>query len=383
MRVLVLGGYGNFGAVICAMLARDARFDVIVAGRDGEAAAQLAARIGATGARLDARDPELSARLSHWAPGVVISTAGPFQGQDYGVARAALACGADYIDIADGREFVCGIGSLDGEARALGRLAVSGASSVPALSAAVIDRYVGEFEALREIDIGISASAKMPGLATTAGVLRYCGRPMSQWRDGAWLRVHGWQGLRRHAFRDPPMKRWICDCDVPDLQLFPQRYPGVLSVRFGAGVELAAVQLGLWALAGLARAGVVRDASRQAVTLRRIAGALECLGTGRSAMFVRLRGTGRDGRERLREWELAASDNDGATIPCLAVVALAKKMARAELTHRGAMPCIGLLSLDEYLVETEGLRIHAHDHDWNDPAYYARRTLDDQEIGGR
>jgi saccharopine dehydrogenase-like NADP-dependent oxidoreductase len=363
MRVLVLGGYGNFGAVISEVLARDPAFEVVVAGRDGAAAEAFAARIGAMGTRIDARDPELRARLGDRAPHLVISTAGPFQGQDYGVARAALACGADYIDIADGREFVCGIGALDGEARALGRLAVSGASSAPALSAAVIDRYAGEFSALREIEIGISASARVPGPATVAGVLRYCGKPMRQWRDGAWAGMHGWQGLRRHAFVDPPMKRWICDCDVPDLQLFPQRYPGVRSVRFGAGVEFPAVQLGIWALAGLARAGIVRDVSRLAVPLRRIGGSMQFLGTGRSAMFVHLRGVGHDGREHVRKWELAAEGEDGAIIPCLAAVALAKKMARGELAHRGALPCVGLLSLDEYLAEAKGLWIHAHDHD--------------------
>lgn len=363
MRVLVLGGYGNFGAVIAEILTRDPAFEVVVAGRDGAAAVAFAARIGAMGARIDARDPQLRERLGDRAPHLVISTAGPFQGQDYGVARAALACGADYIDIADGREFVCGIGALDGEARALGRLVVSGASSAPALSAAVIDRYAGEFTVLREIDVGISASAKVPGLATVTGVLRYCGKPVSQWRDGAWVEVRGWQGLRPHRFVDPPMKRWICDCDVPDLQLFPQRYPGVRSVRFGAGVEFLAVQLGIWALAALARAGIVRDVSRLASPLRRIGGALQFLGTGRSAMFVQLRGVGPDGRERVRKWELAAEGEDGATVPCLAAVALAKKMARGELAQRGAMPCIGLLSLDEYLAETKGLWIHADDHD--------------------
>src|SRR5258706_11334346 len=183
MKVVVLGGYGNFGAVIAAMLARDARFQVIVAGRDGEAAAQFAARIGATGERMDAQDAELPVHLSQCGADLVISTAGPFQGQGYQVARAALACGAHYIDIADGREFVCGIEALDAEARARDRLVVSGASSVPALSSAVVDRYAGEVDAVREIDVGISASAKVAGIATTSGVLRYCGKLIRQWRD--------------------------------------------------------------------------------------------------------------------------------------------------------------------------------------------------------
>src|SRR5258706_16420284 len=169
MKVVVLGGYGNFGAVIAAMLARDARFQVIVAGRDGEAAARAAERIGATGARLDAQDPELSAHLSRCEADLVISTAGPFQGQDYAVARAALACGAHYIDIADGREVVCGIDALDAGARARDRLVVRGASSGPALSSAGIECYAGEFPAVAEMDVGISASAKGPGIGTPSG----------------------------------------------------------------------------------------------------------------------------------------------------------------------------------------------------------------------
>jgi len=36
----------------------------------------------------------------------VIHCAGPFQSQDYRVALAAMAAGAHYLDLADGRQFV-------------------------------------------------------------------------------------------------------------------------------------------------------------------------------------------------------------------------------------------------------------------------------------
>ena len=45
--------------------------------------------------------------------------------------------------IADGRDFVSGIGVLDAEARTAGVVAISGAFSVPALSGAVV-RALGE-----------------------------------------------------------------------------------------------------------------------------------------------------------------------------------------------------------------------------------------------
>jgi saccharopine dehydrogenase-like protein len=357
MRVLVLGGYGNFGAVISRRLAEGSAFELTVAGRDGARARQFAAPLGVGAAAIDTAAGDLGARIAACAPHLVVSTAGPFQGQDHHVPRAAMAAGAHYVDIADARAFVCGITALDAEARERNLLVVSGASSVPALSSAVIDRYAGEFAELREIDMAISSSERVPGLATVAGMLTYCGKPLMRRQDGAWIEARGWQGLRRHAFADPPMARWICDCDVPDLEIFPARYPGVQSVRFGAGVELAAVQLGLWLFAAAVRAGWVRDAPSWAGMLSRAGRAMQVFGSGRSAMFVRLAGRGIDGRERVRTWELTAAGNEGAHVPCLAAVALARKLASGALAARGATPCVGLLTLDEYCAEMKGLKV--------------------------
>src|SRR6185503_11203498 len=157
LKVLVLGGYGHFGSVIARKLSRDAAFEVVVAGRNAERADRLAREIGATGACLDTDAPEFARDLERNAPGLVISTAGPFQGQDYRVALAAIDAGAHYVDIADGRDFVCGIDA-------------SGASSVPALSSAVVDRLAPEFAAMREIEVGISSSERTPGIATVRAV---------------------------------------------------------------------------------------------------------------------------------------------------------------------------------------------------------------------
>ena len=93
-RVVVLGGYGNFGAVIAAAVAKIDGVAVVVAGRDGPRANEHAARIGATGARIDAREATLASELATLSPQLVISTAGPFQDQDHAVARASMGAGA-------------------------------------------------------------------------------------------------------------------------------------------------------------------------------------------------------------------------------------------------------------------------------------------------
>ncbi|MOA47965.1 hypothetical protein D3C78_1706450 [compost metagenome] len=41
----------------------------------------------------------------------------------------------------------------------------------------------------------------------------------------------------------------------------------------------------------------------------------------------------------------------------MAAVALARKLAAGSLAARGAQPCVGLLSLDEYLAELDGLAV--------------------------
>jgi saccharopine dehydrogenase-like NADP-dependent oxidoreductase len=355
--VLVLGGYGNFGAPIASRLAADNSFEVVVAGRDASKAAGFARTIGAQAAAIDIDDSGFATALRAAAPDLVVSTAGPFQGQDYKVARAALAARAHYIDIADGRAFVCGITALDAEARAAGRLVVAGASSVPALSSAVIDHLARDLDRVDKIDIGISASERVPGLATMSAVLGYCGKPFTQWRDGEWRTVHGWQSVRRHDFSSPPMRRWIADCDVPDLEILPARWPGVRAVRFGAGVESRFIMVGIWKLSWLVRAGLMANAARYAELLARAARLLERFGSGRSAMFVQVTGM-RHGQSADRRWEMRAERNEGVLVPCLAAVALARKLARGEL-EPGATPCVGLITLEEYLREAGGLAVTA------------------------
>jgi hypothetical protein len=48
-------------------------------------------------------------------PHLVIDAAGPFQGSDYRVPSACIAAAIPYLDLADARDFVCGIGALDSE----------------------------------------------------------------------------------------------------------------------------------------------------------------------------------------------------------------------------------------------------------------------------
>jgi len=366
-RVVVLGGYGNFGARICPALAQENGLAVIVAGRHGARAAETARRLTQSGcpatleaAALDATQADLVQALRALDADLVIHTCGPFQGQDYQVARACIDAQAHYLDLADARSFVTGFAVLDADARAAGVLAVSGASSVPALSAAVVDQLLPEFSALHGIDIGINPGNQTPrGLATVQSILSYCGQPFRQWHDGQWRTVYGWQGLTRRRYPAPMGRRWLGYCDVPDLELFPQRYPAVCEMVFRAGLEIPLLHLGTWLLSWLVRAGLVNNWSDYAPGLKRISEWFEHWGSTRGGMHVELQGLDQDVRPLRRCWTLLADSGDGPQIPCTAAVVMAKKLAHGEIDRSGATPCLGFFTLEEFMQALEGFDVVA------------------------
>ncbi|HEX7966850.1 MAG TPA: saccharopine dehydrogenase NADP-binding domain-containing protein [Stellaceae bacterium] len=359
----MLGAAGVFGSRICRRLARHGEMRVIAAGRTRAALDALAAAVAqeAPDSRLvvlvlDA-PRDLAHALEAMRPNLVIHTAGPFQGQDYAVAEICIRHGVHYVDIADGRDFVVNFFRLDQAARAAAVVAVSGASSVPALSAAAVDALRGEFAQLDTIEIGISPGNRAPrGPALIAAFLGYAGRPMARWEDGSWQTVHGWHDLHRRAI-DGVGKRWFSACDVPDLALFPARYPGVSTVTFHAGLELGLLHLGLWLLAWLPRARLLPNLAAFTGLASALARVTLPLGSDRGGMFVTLTGTGRDGSKLARSWSLVAAAGHGPFVPATPAVLLARKLAQSAIAWRGAGPCLDLFTLDEFRAEIADLDI--------------------------
>lgn len=356
MRVVVLGGYGNFGARICRALASEAGIEVVAAGRRVTQDPAAGSRV--RGAQLDIASPAFGDALGQLAPGAVIHCAGPFQAQDYRVAEAALDAGAHYIDLADGRHFVTHFAAaLDGKARAAGLLAVSGASTVPALSCAVIDALIGRFRHLQAICMVIAPGQRAPrGIATLASVLSYAGRPFRWLSGGKWTLAWGWQELRRQRFAGLGT-RWAAACDIPDLELLPQRYPGVETVHFRAALELGIEHLALWLAAVARRAGIPMPLERWAGQLNRLASRFDALGSDRGGMLIALAGTSAHGGRLHIEWHLTADAGHGPEIPCMAAILLVRKLARREIAAVGAYPCMGFLELADFEPELAKWRI--------------------------
>lgn len=358
-RVLVLGGYGHFGARICRALNRGADIELIVAGRNADKAAALARDLGGRhrGMALDYTASDLAGQIASTGASIAIHTCGPYQGQGYQVAEACIAAGAHYIDLADGREFVAGITALDERACARGVLVTSGASTLPALSSAVIDEHRSEFQRIDAIDISIAPGQQAPrGVATMQAVLSYCGKPFQVWDGARWITAYGWQDVHRYQYPEFG-SRWLARCDVPDLQLFPQRYGVTERVRFDAGLEVTITQFALWLMAALVRIGVVREASAYARVLQRCGTWFDALGTGTGGMHIGVTGTGHDGRAARLDWHLVAKRGHGPEIPCIAAIVIARELAAGRLAARGAMPCMGLMTLAQFAEAVSNLDI--------------------------
>lgn len=352
-RVIVLGATGNFGARICRALASDPKLQVIGASRHSRpAAAAEQTGTAVEHARLDLRGESFANELRALAPAIVVHCAGPFQGQDYRVARAVLSAGAHYIDLADGRGFVARFADEIGAASiAANRVAICGASTLPALSSAVIDAFAPRFARIDEIEVIIAPAQRAPrGAATLAAVFSYAGRPFQVWRGGAWHVAYGWQELERRDLADLG-RRWSAPCDVPDLELFPSRYPSVRRVEFRAALELGVSHFALWLIAAVQRAGVPMRTARFAERIDQLATLFDGFGSEQGGMVVQLVGVGSDGAPLIVRWRLTADHNHGPEIPCMPSILLARKLAAGELVARGAHPCMGFLGLEDYADE--------------------------------
>jgi saccharopine dehydrogenase-like NADP-dependent oxidoreductase len=352
VKTIVLGGYGNFGARICRALARSPGIELTVAGRDSAKAAALAAECGADTAVIDIHDPDLAGVLARLGAGIVIHTAGPFQAQGYGVALAVAAAGAHYIDLADGRRFVCDFpAALDAAFRAAGRVAIAGASTVPALSSAVVNALTPDWTQVADIDFCIAPAQTAPrGVATMAAVLGYCGAAIQVWQGGRWVTQHGWESPARVTYKRL-RPRIGALCDIPDLELFPAHYPGSQSVMFRAALEIGISQRGLAAIGALRRLGLIRRPEQLAAFLNRSADLLDPFGSALGGMVVRVRGLDAAGKPAQAEWHIAADDDHGPEIPCMAAILLARRIAAGELTETGARTSMNLLTLSDFAPE--------------------------------
>ncbi|WP_223788341.1 saccharopine dehydrogenase family protein [Marinicella meishanensis] len=351
--VLLLGGYGVFGHRIASALCQRA-IHVIINGRRQAPAIALRNRLrhqhpnASVAVAVFDVSQDLSAQLAQLKPRVVVHTCGPFQGQDTQIAKAVIQAGCHYIDLADGRDYVQNMLALDAAAQARGVSAITAASTVPALSSAVLaqlrDRHgIQQFDQVR---IGITPGQKTPrGLATTQAVLSYLGRRLAPW-PGMRQTSYGWLGLHAQAY--PTIgRRLMGHCEAADLDFFAAHF-NIKSLSFAAGMESKLLHVLMWLAAGLVRLGLPLNLTKQADKLLRMSHWFDRLGTADGGMHVAIEGRNEQGDRIQRTWFLEVFDGQGPWVPAMPAVLMCEKIMRNQTTA-GVVPCIELLTLDEYL----------------------------------
>jgi NAD(P)-dependent dehydrogenase (short-subunit alcohol dehydrogenase family) len=356
-RILVIGGYGGFGARLSRRLAA-AGHHVLVAGRNAAKARRFAATLDNAEGVVADREGDLGPLLAGGPLDLVIDAAGPFQQSDYRVPQACIDMGVPYFDLADARDFVSGIGALDKKARAAGVVVIAGASTAPALTGAVTRKLAEGLDRVDQVEIALAASAKITAGASVARAILSCvGRPLRLWRGGRWSAGRGWQEMRKVDMRAGAfaLRRRVALIDVPDHALLPALLPGRPAVTFRAGNELGFQMWFLWLLSWPVRWGWLQSLSGLAGILLPLQRATAWLGGDRSGMTVTL--TGRCGSEALeRRWSVVAAKGDGPEIPTLAAVLLAEDLFAGRLAA-GARTPERLLTLDRFEQAFEGLAI--------------------------
>lgn len=357
-RIIVIGGTGHFGGRICRRLAGQADVEMTITSRSLGSAQDFVAELRALrpaatieAAALDQSSTAFESDLPALDPDLVIHTAGPYQGQDYRVAKACIQAGSHYIDLADGRDFVGGFAALDADARRNKLLLVSGASTLPGLSSVVIDSLRDRFAAIERLEISIAPAHQTPrGKSTISAVLSYCGKPVPMLIDGKWETLHGWHDLKLHRYPDLGV-RLSGACDVPDLELLPDYVAGVDTVTFHAALESKLEQITLWNMGWLIRAGIVKKWDRCVPMFQRISDRLIGFGSVVGGMHIKISGSGKDNKPLSLTWNLVARKNHGPEIPCTPALILARKLLVDEISTRGAMPCLGMFSLADFAAE--------------------------------
>ena len=368
MKILILGGYGTFGGRLALLLAGEAGLTLLIAGRSvakAEAFRRQLRGAAASQALLFDRDGDVGTQLAAIRPDLVVDASGPFQayGVDpYRVVKACIAAGSNYMDLADSPDFVWGIARFDAGARAAGLHVLSGVSSFPVLTAAVVRRLSRDMARVGSIRAGIAPSPYAGvGLNVIRAIAGYAGKAVTLRRHGSASQGNALTETMRYTIAPPgrlPLRNIRFSLvDVPDLRLLPELWPELDSIWIGAGPVPEILHRMLNGLAWLVRLRLLPSLSPLARLFHFVTSKLS-RGEHRGGMFVEVRGSGGEGQDIERSWHLLAEGDDGPFIPSMAVEAIVRRALAGASPAPGARAAVRELELEHYEVLFRNRTIH-------------------------
>ncbi|MEM7206579.1 MAG: DUF4166 domain-containing protein [Pseudomonadota bacterium] len=358
LRVLVVGGYGTFGARIAKLLKKESRLTILVAGRSLSRAQALCEQLDGEAelipVRFD-RDSKLVDQLRSLQPHFVIDASGPFQhyGHDpYRLVKAAIACNIHYADLADASDFVNGIQAFNKEATQAGIFVLSGLSSFPVLTCAVTRRLSVGLQTVRSVVAGIAPSPHaVVGRNVINAIASYAGKPIEVTRQSRQETTFGLTESRYHTIKVdglaplPPTRFSLVD--VPDHVVIKKLWPSIESVWIGAGPRPEFLHFCLNVLAKLVSLKVFTELNRIAPLMDKSVNFFR-FGQHRGGMFVSVEGTDNEAQTIKKTWNLIAEGDDGPMIPSMAAKALILKILNGRKPEIGARAALSEIELSDY-----------------------------------
>ncbi len=238
-KILILGGYGLTGRPLARHLLEQSDAEIVLAGRSLDKAQirtdelngqHPGGRVSAL--RLDAADP---AGLRSALQGIdLLVVAAPVTRHTETIARAALDCGADYLDVELGAQKLAWLQSLAPEIERSGRCFITEAGFHPGLPAALV-RYAGAH--LDRLDSAVAAAylnlgKALPYSEAVDELMEMFQTYQAQvYQDGRWTKTGSYE-LRKVDFGADIGRRLCYSMFFDELLPLPEFYPSLRELGF-------------------------------------------------------------------------------------------------------------------------------------------------------
>lgn len=359
MKILILGGYGVFGGRLAELLRELANIEIYICGRNLEQATDFCVRYKgpAKVSPLGVDRNDLSDVLFKIKPDVLVDASGPFQFYDqnknadpYTVIRDCIKAGVNYMDLADCADFVLGVPNFNVQAKAADVFILSGVSSYPVLTTAVLSDMAKHMKVHSVVGGIVPSPHTHFGLNNIRAIISYAGGPIKLQRDGEQQIAYGFTEHARFKIA-PPGRAPLKDIhfslmDVPDLQIIPKQIKSLQNIWMGVGPVSKFMHCLLKIMAHIRKKYSLRAFTSFSAVFQKILNIVN-FGERRGGMFVKATGI-KNARQVERTWHMIAEGEVASYIPSMAVEGIIRKILTGKKPKTGARVATKELTLKDY-----------------------------------
>ncbi|MBI1864362.1 MAG: saccharopine dehydrogenase NADP-binding domain-containing protein [Nitrospirae bacterium] len=334
--IVVFGGSGVCGKRVVREILRLCKAQVTIAARDRARAEAVRNSLGPDRIDLkfgDARDTTF-VRESIRGATAAVCCLGPFHAVDLTILEACIAERVHYIDIAENREYVRRVYSLDSKIKAAGIVALTGHSSLPGSSSVLAKLAADGMKTVDEVLVGLFIGNKNErGAGGIGALLNSLGERFAGWENGRPTCEIGWQRKLSFDFPSPVGERDLYLSNIADYDLMP-RLLGSTSVRFFVGFESRLMNRMISLAGRLKRMGFLPAGPGTARVLVKLGGLFSFTGYDGGALQVTVTGEDRHGKATRSTIALMA-DREGQRIPAMPAALAACALVKGEPIEAG------------------------------------------------